>query len=82
MKRALVLLLVGACILITGCLTLEDATREGSALMTRRVNERIPLGAGKLTAEQTRAFGEAFFDQAQEDYQTLEDWLKELGDKE
>jgi len=78
MKGLLVLLLVGM-VCASGCFPLEDATRTGSVLMTRRVNQRIdPLA--QLTAEQEEAFGNAFFDQAQEDYKALEDLLKSLGE--
>ena len=77
MKGLLVLLLVGM-VFASGCFPLEDATRTGSVLMTRRVNQRIdPLA--QLSAEQEEAFGNAFFDQAQEDYKALEDLLKSLG---
>jgi len=79
MKRALLVVLLGASVLAAGCFPLEDATRTGSVLMTRRVNQRIdPLA--QLTAEQEEAFGNAFFDQAQEDYKALEDLLKSLGE--
>jgi len=76
MKRALVLLLVFG-LAAPGCMTLEQATREGCVLMTQRVNVRIEAPA-KLTPEQEQAFGSAFFDQCQEDYKLLEDWLKTL----
>jgi len=78
MKRALLVgLLLAFGVAASGCLMLEDATRQGSVLMTRRVNARLdaPLC---LSAEQETAFGNAFFDQAQEDYKLLEDWLKTL----
>lgn len=78
MKRALlVVVLLAFGVAVSGCLTLEQATREGSVLMTRRVNTRIeaPL---TLSEEQEAAFGNAFFDQCQEDYKLLEDWLKTL----
>lgn len=78
MKRAiLVVVLLAFGVAASGCL--EDATRQGSVLMTRRVNTRIgePL---QLSEEQEAAFGNAFFDQCQEDYKLLEDLLKSLGD--
>jgi len=80
MKRVLlVVVLLAFGVASSGCLLLEDATRQGSVLMTRRVNTRIdaPL---RLSAEQESAFGNAFFDQCQEDYKALEDLLKSLGD--
>jgi len=78
--KALLCVVLASMVLLVGCTSWESATRTGCVLMTKRVNNRITDESVKLTDAQCEAFGGAFFDQAQEDYKTLEDWIGSIGD--